>query len=718
MMRTWLLAVPAVLVLAMPPAPALAGGGPQNVLLIVDPASPNALHVANHYRHARGIPDGNVIYMDPRADSYAEHTEFQLDALFGMLANLGIADHIDYVIIPPGGSFFVPAAGYVSDGCSPVKRFSISSVYTMAFIADDILSGTASTLRNHYYQPNHIAKAFDSEFTWYHGSQSSYSGARRYFIGALLGYDGDLGNTIEETLAMIDRSVAVDGTRPAGTFYFMETTDELRSGPRDQEFDAAVAAIMADGGSAVHMCCDPLPDDKHDCLGVMTGWASPDIDGTDMTILPGAFCDHLTSYAGTLDSASQTKLSRWIAKGASGSHGTVEEPCNYPGKFPDPRMHAFYFEGASLGEAVLRSLEYVPFQGLIYGDPLTRPFAWLPEVDVPDAPAGVVSGLLTLTPEATTDHPSGDIAVLELYVDGLWQAAIADGDSFTVDTTTWPDGAHDVRVVACDDTLVASQGSWRGTIETDNFGRSASLFVDPASGDLTTPLEFDVSAAGGTVVEIRLVSAGRVVAATPLGSDFVTLLGKDLGAGPARVQAVAEFDDGLLAYSDVILVDLAPAEGPPLPGGETPLAFSYTRHVPLNEPIIVELPATDPEGDALSWSLETLPAQGTIEGSGPTRLFRPIRQASGTDTLTFTVSDGSSTSEVATVTLRFAHVLGDLDDDKQVDLRDFATFGLCFAGPGEPPADTCPEGVDADFDMDDDVDLDDHLLFVDALTGP
>jgi uncharacterized protein (TIGR03790 family) len=68
-------------------------------------------------------------------------------------------------------------------------------------------------------------------------------------------------------------------------------------------------------------------------------------------VLPGAFCDHLTSYAATFDSSAQTKMSRWISKGASGTSGAVEEPCNYAGKFPHARLHVFYRQGLSLGEA-------------------------------------------------------------------------------------------------------------------------------------------------------------------------------------------------------------------------------------------------------------------------------------------------------------------------------------------------------------------------------
>jgi hypothetical protein len=206
----------------------------------------------------------------------------------------------------------------------------------------------------------------------------------------MLGYTGSQGNSVAEILAMIDRSVAVDGTRPTGTFYFMNNTADGARNVRAAFFNIAVNGIVGRGGMAT-IINGVLPNGHTDCLGIMTGTSSFDLSGTGIVIQPGAFCDHLTSFAADFEQG-QTKVSAWIAGGASGSAGEVDEPCNYTGKFPHPRLHTFYFQGMSLGEAYLRSVQYVPFQGLLYGDPLTRPFAYIPAVTVPDAPTGPVSG--------------------------------------------------------------------------------------------------------------------------------------------------------------------------------------------------------------------------------------------------------------------------------------------------------------------------------------
>jgi uncharacterized protein (TIGR03790 family) len=64
----------------------------------------------------------------------------------------------------------------------------------------------------------------------------------------------------------------------------------------------------------------------------------------------------------------------WLAAGATGSYGTVEEPCNHVQKFPRASVLAQrYGRGETLIEAYWKSVEW-PGQGLFVGDPLARPW--------------------------------------------------------------------------------------------------------------------------------------------------------------------------------------------------------------------------------------------------------------------------------------------------------------------------------------------------------
>lgn len=640
------------LLLALLTPCALAGGSGENALLIVDPSSPDALHAANHYKHARQIPDVNVLYMEPGAASYADFVAHNQTALLGELESRGIADHIDYIVVMPGTNFFVPAAGLAGDGCAPVNRFGIAGAYTTTFVASEVLGGVSSGMPNRFYSTSNTPLAFDSETSYLGGQPSTAANARRYFLSAMLGYTGERGNTIEEILDLVDRSVAADGTFPTGTTYYMHTTDFARSSPRDGAYPGLANAIVALGGAAQVLFAD-LPLGQHDALGIMTGLANPDIDNADLSLLPGSFADHLTSFAGKFDTASQTKMSRWISKGASGTSGTVEEPCNYSGKFPHARLHLFHFAGLSLGEAWMRSMAWTPFQNLLYGDPLTRPFAAAPMVDLPDAPAGPVTGDLLLHPVAVATATGAQVDGLEVLVDGVLTRRLEPGQAFPLFVSEYSDGWHELRVLAHDDSAVRSVGRWIGGFVVDSGGRAASVTPSTVVGDRATAFDFGLAAQGAGLVELRLVQSGRVLAAASSSPASLRLYGENLGAGTSRVQAEALFADGELVRSAPLELDVA-ATGAGA-SGAAPVAFDFQRDVLVGGLRVLELPASfDDPSDSATFAV-TVPSGQTVVLGG----FKAFRWldvpsgATGTDSLTYNVTTPSGTSADATISLRY-----------------------------------------------------------------
>ena len=627
---------------------ARAGGSPENVLLIVDPSSPVSMQVGNHYRAARNIPDRNVIYLAPNPGNYSGFPSVVRPAFLGALTNQKIADHVDYVVLTPGVGFYMNASGIVTDGCSAVTRFAVTAPYALAQLYATVPTGISSQSANAYSATtNDAAIAFDANTGWSGGSPT---GSARYYISTLLGWDGVNGNTTAEILAMIDRSVVADETHPQGTFYFCQTNDIARSGPRHGFYPFAVTSITALGLSAQHLMAD-LPPTGSTCTGIMTGLADPLIDTTPLTLVPGAFCDHLTSYAGTFDGGGQTKCSRWIAKGASGSSGTVEEPCNYSGKFPHARLHVYYAAGLSLGEAWFRSLAFLPFQQVFVGDPLTRPWAYLPVPSLAGVPATPASDTLALVPSATTPHPTAAIAGFELFVDGASFATTTSGGTLALDTTALDDGEHELRLLAWDNTSVKSTGRAITTLTTNNFGRAATLAVAPASGNLSTRYDFTAAATGGAIAELRLVQGARVVASA-VSAGTIALFGRTLGADTSRLVLEAEFTDGRVARSAPVAVTVADASGTPL--GQAPIAFSYTKRARNDVAALIELPsAFDDALSSASFTVVTPPAQGTLLGAttGAWRIVQPNAGANGADTLVFRVTTASGQSANATVTI-------------------------------------------------------------------
>jgi len=631
--------------------PVSGAGDDEGALLVVNPANPESMYVANYYRAARDIPDTNFLHIDPDAPDFQTFAAVNVPALLGEIRNKRIDDQIDYVIVMPGGNFYLSAVGLLSDNCHVPRRISISSGYTLCHVSNAILSGMSTSSANRFYASSDQAAPFDGSVSYYQGSPSGDNRAHRYFIGALLGYTGTRGNTLTEILDMIDRSVAVDGTDPAGTFYFMQTADNSRSGPRHNAYPPVTAAIVAEGGQAQHLY-DNLPLGHFDCAGIMTGLANPNIDGGNFNLLPGSFADHLTSHAATFNISTQTKISRWIAKGASGSSGAVEEPCSNPGKFPRPKMHLLNYKGMSLGEAWLRKMVFMPFQSLLLGDPLTTPYSEFPIVNVPDPPLFPVGGVATIMPTAFAAAPGAQIAELELLVDGVHDQRIAPGAEFALDTRGYGDGWHELRVLAVDNTNSRNAGRWIGELEVDNHGLTTNLVVSPTSGNLATAYDFTYAAAGGTVSEVRLLHNGRIVAASQAPSGTLRLYGQNLGAGPVRIRAEALYASGRIAYSP--WVNLAIDYAPGVPLAAPPVAFAFEKRGLSEQAFVVELPAAydeDPAG--LTWTVVQPPAHATLlsSGSGPYRVYKPTAGANGIDSLTFRVTGTGGVSQIKTVTL-------------------------------------------------------------------
>ena len=629
-----------------------ADGGPSNALLIIDPTDADSLYLGHVYAARRSIPAGNVLYLPPAAADYASWAAFQRHAVTGTLAARGLA-HVDHIVISPSKRFFIPMpTNLVSTGCGVVSRMSLSSAYTFLPEADEILSGKLSDqdlnrYRGAWRRPSD-AVAFDSRTRWYNGKPATSGGARRYFVGTLLGYLGERGNTVDEVAAMIERSTAADGTRPDGTFYFMTTPDGLRS-YRREDFPAVIQAITDLGGKAEALD-GVVPLGRHDALGILTGITHPAVVGADTTLLPGSFADHLTSFAAMYDEGGQEKMSSWITAGASATLGTVEEPCT-GGKFPDAALHAFYFAGLPLGEAIFRSVQWSAFQSLFLGDPLTRPFTHVPTVDVEGLPGGTatVKGIVPLTARATTAAPGGTIAAYTLYVDGIAIAAARDG-RFALDTTALADGWHEVRIAAVDGSTVRAVGEGVGELTVNNRGRSLELVADVERDANTNPrtmiaqVSFSCLVTGEEPVEIRILQDSRVVAECSSHSRNVPYPAPLFGAGPLRLRAVAEYSDGGAAVSRevVLLLTADDVAQPANVEGGAPFASGYAVDVRPGRPQLVQLIAYDRSGAPDAIVIDQPPAESELRLVNGAFLLMPKPSAKGTDTLTFhaTNADG------------------------------------------------------------------------------
>jgi hypothetical protein len=293
-------------------------------------------------------------------------------------------------------------------------------------------------------------------------------------------------------------------------------------------------------------------------------------------------------------------MSQWIAAGASGTAGTVEEPCT-GGKFPDPDLHARYLAGMSLGEAWWRSTPWLAVQTLFYGDPLTRPYAQPVELELGNLPEGPASGRIWPVIETHSPVEEGRIDRYRILVDGRPVALARPGAIFSIDTRSLQEGWHDLRLLAYDADALRGQSRWRGELIVSNQGRSAALRLPKTAGSITDTFRIEAWASGGPATELRLLANERVIAAAPGGRAQFELPGAAIGPGAVPLQLEARFADGRLARSRPQVVEIAHpgAARPPAAGGAPPRAMGYTHYLKPGGMSLIDLPAFDPEGGTL-----------------------------------------------------------------------------------------------------------------------
>jgi uncharacterized protein (TIGR03790 family) len=180
-------------------------------------------------------------------------------------------------------------------------------------------------------------------------------------------------SSLEKAKALIDRGVAADGTRPGGTAYLVSTADASRN-VRAPTYP--LAEKIAKGRLELRRLAQEALTYRTDVLFYFIGTAR--VRGLEtVRFRPGAIADHLTSSGGVLDAGEGGQMSAlaWLEAGATGSYGTVVEPCNLPQKFPHPGVAiGRYLQGETLIEAYWKSVR-MPGQGIFIGEPLAAPFA-------------------------------------------------------------------------------------------------------------------------------------------------------------------------------------------------------------------------------------------------------------------------------------------------------------------------------------------------------
>lgn len=421
--------IAATILLTLTACRAWGGGGPENVLVVVNANSAGSKQVANHYVRLRDVPASNVVALDYKgpleAATGAVFREQILQPIVDAVNERGLALQIDVIAYSTDFPWRITLnEEYPEDVKLPAVMSPVASLNGATFLYGFALTkspGMTSFDSNWYYAtaPGQArttnqqkcrllgdapSRAFRSRSLWNPAGQqeapvdpadkdaATEKPLRRYLLSTVLGVTTGRGNTVDEVIAALERAVEAEASPPRGVFYFMRNND-IRSQVRHGCYDAAAEQLRRLGAKAL-VQVGVRPSGAKDVAGLTMGSPQLQLDTAVMTIQPGAICEHLTSTGGMLFKQSeQTSIAELIRAGATGTSGTVNEPYGIQVKFPTPLLQVHYRRGCSLAESFYQSVA-APYQLLILGDPLCQPWAKRPSLQVEGWPQETASGEL------------------------------------------------------------------------------------------------------------------------------------------------------------------------------------------------------------------------------------------------------------------------------------------------------------------------------------
>jgi hypothetical protein len=548
----------------LPARPASAGGGSEEVFVVVNGNSWASRTVANVYAKVRQIPSRNILVLEnlhglTSMDSatVGQFRRSLMGPVIEALASRTISPQIACVAwssdFPYEWRLGADAQGkdlpkYVGESGSLTGLTYLAGLVNRKNPAEYAALGN-----NFYFSPSRgvqglaagnlpevpASRAFQAGLGWGPNFQPAEDGrGLKYVLSTMLSVTGGRGLSVREATRNLRRSAAADGTNPAGTIYFMENSD-VRSRTRMWARSRAADAINALGlPVGAEILSGILPEDREDVAGLMTGAAKFNWPASRSKILPGAICEHLTSWGGVLaPHGSHTAMTDFLRYGAAGSSGTVTEPFAIQAKFPNAFSQLHYVRGCSLAEAFYQSLQG-PYQILVVGDPLCQPWAKIPEV----ALTGIEEGQ-TLSKTVNLEF-SSDMAIAQwrIFIDGVLMNTQTEA-ALQADLTKLSDGYHELRVVAVADTPIASQGRAVVGFFLDNSGHRLEVDL-PQDRSICwdEPLEVSARMEGARRIELR--NHFEVLGVIEGAEGTATLDLRRAGLGPVKICPVGILAEG------------------------------------------------------------------------------------------------------------------------------------------------------------------------------
>lgn len=438
--------------------------GPDSVAVLASADVAESTALADAYASARAVPTRQVCKIPgiPQTDdvSLADFQTKILAPLEACLTTAGVHDRIEAILITRGVPLRVAVP--ISSGTTNVSVAAALAIWESTLAGGD--AGQASLLGQ---EPGQIVNCGSPCY----GAQ--WDNPLQYLTGPFsAGYKVTRGGvawkpmlvTMLHGRSQADAQMLIDSATQAeknggakGTFMFMDGADSAR-GALDGEFTNTINQLKALGFTDAQEVPFNTALTGQNLAAFFVGTASLGTTIEGNTYAPGSLVDNLTSFGAVpqnfqTSGETQVSISRWVEKGASGVHGTVDEPLN--NVFPHRLLVVDYAKGAPLAEAYFRWFPFQYWKNLVLGDPMLAPYAKRPAIAITGLSDGATQTDATTVTATATDNTGAGIANVTIYVDGV-MTATAQGD--TVSTCVKVPAQSGVQILAVAQTNTGAGG--------------------------------------------------------------------------------------------------------------------------------------------------------------------------------------------------------------------------------------------------------------------
>ena len=497
----------------------IAGGGPKNVLVVVNDNSPVSQRIAAYYKEKRAIPDRNICHIQCSADELVTKTECENNIVIpirNFITNSGVHDRIDYIVLTKG----IPLKASYNDTpwFGPV---SVTSVLTCVGVPSIISFCTNP------YGPTAYPTAPEQYFT----HQLTFSGKNYYAVTRLDAY------TEEQVYSMIDDSV--DAQAQTGLFLLDgRYVSDPNSGEgkantrlRDANHNLRTAGYTTYyDDTTFDSLINEFVGGQQNVMGYFS-WGSNESSYTLAAYVsnmfrPGSIADTYVSSSGRSFTSpptyGQSLIADLIPQGLTAGNGYVSEPDIKYASYPNV-LFARYVQGYNMAESFLAATPRLYWKAVTVGDPLLAPYATPPAVTVeaPDT-SRPAHGILTVSASATD---ASGIAKVEFYIDDqLACTCTSEPYTFSWSTYNYDEGMHVLEAIAYENTNVYTQGRASAIYDVHNIPTQVSSITQLAD----IPL--------GTLVHL---SSKTVTAGTDVFDDCAYVAEPDRSAG---IKVIGSFE--------------------------------------------------------------------------------------------------------------------------------------------------------------------------------